>query len=625
MPKTKRSSLLMIGGLLTATTFAMACGSSNNNNKNTNSAANNAAPSAVASSSSGGSSAAGSPSAKPSSAAGSPAAGGAAAGSPAAQASSAPPADAAPADQQKLTVRLPADPEFLDPQQSEFEQDIAVEHLLFRGLFVFDKDQNVQPALATVVPSKDNQGISADGLTYTIKMKTGQKFSNGDPITAATMEYTLKRELDPKVAGSYAGFYYDIAGGMAYSTALGTKDKPLTPSDADLQKLQDAVGVKAIDDTTLQIKLTAPSGSFLDRLAIWGAYPADKTVISKLADKAYDVGNLVGNGPYILTEDVPKDHLTLKVNPAYTLTPKPIIQLLTIRINEDSSQSLNAWKNGELDETDVPGTSAAQVLSDPTLSKQVQQFARQNTRGIQFNDTEKPFTDPKVRLAIAKAVDRDALAKVVFQGVVSPGATWLPPGLAGYDKANEDPQKFDVAAAKKLLSDAGFPNGQGFPTFKLILTQSPTNQNLFDFLSKQLKDNLNITIQADIVDGKTRSQRYTNQQFDLYWGGWNGDYPNADDWTNDLWTTGGTTNKPGYSNKDFDACVNKAKVESDAKVQATDWAACDKIFLSDAAMAIMEHDLLVQLFQPKVKGMVASGADSGWIGESLFESTYIAK
>jgi oligopeptide transport system substrate-binding protein len=622
MPKSKRSSLLMIGGLLTATTIAMACGSSNNNNKNANSAANNAAPSAAASAAA--SSAAGSPAAKPSTAAGSPAAGGAAS-SPAAQASGAPPADAAPADQQKLTVRLAAEPEFLDPQQSEFEQDIAVEHLLFRGLFVFDKDQTVQPALATVVPSKDNGGISADGLTYTIKMKTGQKFSNGDPITAQTMEYTLKRELDPKVAGSYAGFYYDIVGGQAYSTALGTKDKPLTPTDAQLQTLQDAVGVKAIDDTTLQVKLVAPSGSLLDRLAIWGAYPADKAVITKFADKAYDAGNLVGNGPYILKEDAPKDHITLVANTAYTLTPKPIIQTLTMRFIDDSSQALNAYKNGELDETDVPGTSAAQVLADPTLSKQVQKFARQNTRGIEFNDTEKPFDNPKVRLAIAKAVDRDALAKVVFQGVVAPGATWLPPGLAGYDKANEDIQKYDPAAAKQLLSDAGYPNGANFPTFKMILTQSVTNQNLFDFLSKQLKDNLNITIQADIVDSKTRSQRYTNQQFDLYWGGWNGDYPNADDWTNDLWTTGGTTNKPGYSNKDFDACVAKAKVESDAKTQATDWSACDKIFLSDAALAVMEHDLLVQLFQPKVKGMVASGADSGWIGESLFESTYIAK
>ena len=622
MPKTTRSSLLVIGSLLTATTLAMACGSSNNKNNNANNAAK---PSASAAASAAASTAAGSPAAGGAATAKASAAASAAGGSPAAQANAAPPADAAPPDQQKLTVRLAADPEFLDPQQSEFEQDIAVEHLLFRGLFTFDKDQNVVPALATVVPTKENGGISADGLTYTFKLKTGQKFSNGDPITAQTLEYTLKRELDPKVAGSYAGFYYDIVGGQAYSTALGTKDAPKTPSDAQLQQLADAVGVKAMDDTTLQVKLTAPSGSFLDRMAIWGAYPADKAVIDKNGDKAYQVGNLIGNGPYILKEDQPKDHITLVANPNYTLTPKPIIQTLTIRIIDDSSQALNAWKNGELDETDVPGTSAQQIFNDPTLSKQVQKFARQNTRGIEFNDTEKPFDNPQVRLAIAKAVDRNALAQVVFQGVVAPGATWLPPGLAGYDKANEDIQKYDPAAAKQLLAQAGYPNGQGFPTFKLILTQSPTNQALFDFLSKQLKDNLNITIQADIVDGKTRSQRYTNKQFDLYWGGWNGDYPNADDWTNDLWTTGGSTNKPGYSDPKFDDCVKAAVQETDAQKAATDYANCDKIMLQDAALAVMEHDLLVQLFQPKVKGMIASGADSGWIGESLFETTYISK
>jgi oligopeptide transport system substrate-binding protein len=608
MRKNSRA-LLTIGGLLAATTLAMACGGGGNNANNK--AANNAAKPSAAASAAATSTAAAKPSA--------------AAGSPAAQATNQRPADAAPPDQQKLTVRLAAEPEFLDPQQSEFEQDIAVEHLLFRGLFVFDKDGNLVPALATEIPTKENGGISADGLTYTIHMKTGQKFSNGDPITAQTMEYTLKRELDPKVAGSYAGFYYDIVGGEAYSTALGTKDKPKNPSAQELQQLRDAVAVKALDDTTLQIKLTEPSGSFLDRLAIWGAYPADKNVIDKFGDKAYDPANLVGNGPYILKEYAAKDHITLVANPNYTLDPKPIIQTLTIRLIDDSSQAFNAWKNGELDETDVPGASAQQVLNDPNLKNLVKQFPEQSTRGIEFNLTQKPFDNPKVRMAIAKAVDRNALAQVVFQGLVVPGATWLPPGLPGYDKANEDIQKYDPAAAKQLLAEAGYPNGQGFPVTKIILTQSPTNQNLFDFLSKQLKDNLNITIQADIVDGKTRSQRYTNRQFELFWGGWIGDYPNADDWMNDLWTTGGTTNKPGYSNPQFDQCVKQAKQEADAKKAATLWAQCDKIMLQDAALAVMDHDLRVNIFQPKVKGVIPSLTDAGWMGEALFESVYIAK
>ena len=166
--------------------------------------------------------------------------------------SGAKPADAAPDDQQKLTVNLGAEPETLDWQVSEFEQDIAVEHLLARGLFFFDSKVNLVPGLAAQIPTKENGGISADALTYTIKMKPGQKFSDGNLLTAKDMEYSIKRMLDPKVAGNYAGFFYDLKGGDDYNNALGTKDQPKNPSDQQLQQLRDAVGVKAVDDQTIQ-------------------------------------------------------------------------------------------------------------------------------------------------------------------------------------------------------------------------------------------------------------------------------------------------------------------------------------------------------------------------------------
>jgi len=606
----KRSPVLFTGVMLTAAALAMACSSSNNNNTKTTvptTAATRAGTSAPVAPAAG----------SPTRAAASPAAG----GSPAAAAR---PADIAADDAQKVTLNLAAEPQYLDPQISNFQQDITVEHLLWRGLFYFDKDTNTVPALATVVPTKDNGGISADGLTYTIKMKTGQKFSDGNPLTAKDMEYSVKRMLDPKLSGEYASFFYDIVGGEDYNSALGTKDKPKTPSDADLQALADKVGVKAVDDTTLQFKLAGPSSSFPTRLALWAVYPMEKAAIDKLAGKPMDAGNLIGNGPFILKEHAPKDHITLVNNPNYTLGAQPFLKQVTWRDIEDPVTALNAYKNGELDAIGIPSQQFTQIAADASLKDQIHREAYPRTDGLEYNQAQKPFDNVGVRMAFAKAVDRNALAQVVFNGTGVPGATWLPPNFPGYDKANEDIQKFDVAAAKKLLADAGFANGQGLPDVKILLSDTSTNKLIFDFLQKQLKDNLNVNISADLVDAKTRSSRINSKDYQFVYGGWISDYPNDDDWL-PIWTTKDTNNKYNYSDPKFDDAVKAALAEPDPKKQLAAWTAAEKIFLNDAAIGVLRHGEIITLWKPKIKGHVGSLQDSTLFGDEFLETVYVSK
>jgi oligopeptide transport system substrate-binding protein len=606
----KRSPVLFTGVMLTAAALAMACSSSNNNNTKTTvptTAATRAGTSAPVAPAAG----------SPTRAAASPAAAGSAA-------AAARPADIAADDAQKVTLNLGAEPQYLDPHISNFQQDIAVEHLLWRGLFYFDKDTNTVPALATVMPTKDNGGISADGLTYTIKMKTGQKFSDGNPLTAKDMEYSVKRMLDPKLSGLYASFFYDIVGGEDYNSALGTTDKPKTPSDADLQALADKVGVKAVDDTTLQFKLTGPSSSFPTRLALWAVYPMEKAAIDKLAGKPMDAGNLIGNGPFILKEHSPKDHITLVNNPNYTLGAQPFLKQVTLKDIEDPVTALNAYKNGELDAIPAPVQQFTQIAADASLKDQIHREAIPSTLGLEYNQAQKPFDNVGVRMAFAKAVDRNALAAVVYNGTGVPGSTWLPPNFPGYDKANEDIQKFDVAAAKKLLADAGFPNGQGLPDVKILLSDTSTNKLIFDFLQKQLKDNLNVNISADLVDAKTRSSRLNSKDFQFIYGGWNGDYPNVDDWL-PIWTTKDTNNKYNYSDPKFDDAVKAALAEPDPKKQLTLWTAAEKIFLNDAAIGNLRHGEFISLWKPKVKGQVGSLQDSFLFGDEFLDTVYVSQ
>ena len=176
---------------------------------------------------------------------------------------------------QVFRARIAGDPETLDPQKAGFATDISITRQLFRGLVYFDENLNVAAAAAEEVPSAENGDISQDGLTYTFKLRDGLEWSDGSPLTAHDWEYSLKRFFDPNLGGNqyYQSFYYVIEGAQEYNTALGAPDQPRTPTAADLAKLREGVGVNAVDDRTLQIRLKTASNTFLYLMALWPGYP----------------------------------------------------------------------------------------------------------------------------------------------------------------------------------------------------------------------------------------------------------------------------------------------------------------------------------------------------------------
>jgi oligopeptide transport system substrate-binding protein len=532
-------------------------------------------------------------------------------------------ATSAPAAQQTLTFNLGAEPFTLDPAKTVAAQDVELERLLWRGLFTLDPNGRPVPALAARLPTVANGDISADGLTYTIALRPGQRFSNGAPLTATDVAYAILRLLDPQTAAGYAGFYADIVGAEAYTTALGTSDHPRTPSTAALQSLRDAVGVHALTNATLQFTLTAPSTSFLIRLALWPTYPLEQAALVAAGDRPLDVGTLVGNGPYVLQEHVPYDHLTLVANPNFSLSPQPVLQRLTFRIVADPVQALTAYRTGELDAVTVPPPLVQQVVTDGTLTGEVYREPVQSSWGLEFNLTRPPFDNLNVRRAFARSVDREALVHVALGNAGQPGATWLPPGLAGYDPAHEQILAYDVAAAQQAPAAAGFPGGRGFPSITLLLT-APQAQ-VFEFLQHQWQDHLHVTVNAEVVDGQTLAVRRQNLQYQLVIGGWLGDYPDAEDWLPALWGTAARANTIGYASGPFDATMVAARGEADPQKRAGLWAAGEQILLQDAAVAVLWHGDRVSLWKPRVKGQQAGLMDVIAYGDNAFESLYIAR
>jgi oligopeptide transport system substrate-binding protein len=536
----------------------------------------------------------------------------------------------APRDQQVLTVNLGAEPNFLDPHKSQFSQDIGVETLLFRGLFYTDEKGTPIPAVAREVPSTTNGGISADGKTLTIKLKDDQKWSDGSALTARDFEYSLKRAFNPKLASPYASFLFNIVGAKEYYSALGDEKNPKSPSAAELTALRNAVGVRAVDDKTLEIKLREPQPTIFNILALWIAFPVKQSSV-EAGGAAEDntqwtvPGRMIGNGMFVLKERREKDVIVVEANPNYTAGEKPKLQRINLRVIDDPDVAFNAWQTGELDMAAVPPSKVPLVDGDPNLKKLNVRAPDPTTLGLEFQATVKPLDNEKVRLALGKAIDRDAFVRVVLAGVGTPTQCWLPPDVAGYVKSDCDALAYDPAAAKRLLAEAGFPNGQNFPKLSLLMTNTALNKTIAEFIQKQFKDNLNIDIDLELVDSKVRTARYSESQFQLTVGGWHEDYHDPENWLPELFETGAGNNQFKYSNAQFDSLVKQAKFEQNNEKRIALYRQAHKVLIDTAGIAPIYYRVRNTVIKSKVKNIVLNSQDFGFTGSWAVEKIEIAK
>jgi oligopeptide transport system substrate-binding protein len=518
---------------------------------------------------------------------------------------------------QVLRLNLAGEPNLIDPSRMSWTNESTVIKQVFVGLLGFNADLTLKPVVAKEIPTVANKGISADGKTYTFNLKSNVTWSDGKKVTAKDFEYSIKRMLSPEIAADYASFYFAIAGAQDYNAAA---DKDAATKD----KLKAAVGVKATNDATLQITLADVSPTFLQVMALPQAYPLREDVITANGDKWTEPPNYIGNGPFILTEWVHQDHLTLKANPNYW-GAKPKLSEIQLKEITDINASLAAYKNNELDMTTVqPGTEKT-IMADPVLSKEIVRFNDLGTYGLTFNLAVPPFDNLKVRQAMEMAIDRDAFIDKVRNGVGKPATSWIPPGMPGYDASLGTQYKFDKAKAKQLLSDAGYSDVSKLPPIKFQYADSAGNKTIAQFMQAQLKDNLGIDLILEPMETKAFQAAYNAKQFTMKWGGWIADYPDPENWLPELYGTGTGNNKQSYSNKQFDDIAKQAKVELDNTKRLQLWAQAQKIVVDDAPVLFINYRERFQVRKPWVKGMITTGIDGAIIGDQFWDQVYIQK
>ncbi len=512
------------------------------------------------------------------------------------------------------------EPDALDPHFSSFSQDISLQRMIWRGLYTLDVNNEPQPTMAASLPE-----ISEDGKTYTITLRDGLQWSDGDDLLAEDFVMGILRTCNPDNAGEYQYVLTNIAG---CDDHFGNEDG----FDADLENL---VSVEALDDTTLEITIAEPQPTFTIILSLWMTFPVPVHLFPNSSDAWPEPGpsapgQLVYNGPYMLTGFNPGDSATLEPNPNWAAPNgiTPTLESITLRFIDDFAVSTNAYRTGEVDFTNVDEATLTAAIDEfgPTDEYVGQLFP--GTVGLQMQLDNPTLGDPDtgldVRLSLRRAIDQAELNEVCYGGGRVPTTSWIPE-VSGGDPpdAFQDVIGFDEAAAQQHLADAGFPGGEGFPTLTILVRDTPSSTCEAEFEQESFRVILGVDVDIEVVDGPTRSARFTSEDFELFPGGWIQDYPDPENWILGLFDTDGGLNNYNCSDPEIDALVELARFNTNNEERLQLYQEINELISTRACgIGVTLHLANQYLIKPNTVGLAenAAGLDAVIAGDWIAES-----
>ncbi len=507
---------------------------------------------------------------------------------------------------QEMTVNiLQGEPAQIDPNRSSFNVEAAVVRQVFEPLLRFDANLTPQPAAAS------GYDVSPDGRTYTFHLRPDGKFSDGTPVRAQDFEYSWKRILDPNLGAEYASFFVDagIVGAADYNGK-----KTSDPS---------GVGVHALDDQTLEVDLTAPFGPLPDLAALWVVTPVRQDLVSANPDSwTQDPSTYIGNGPFKMSEWVHQDHISFVPNPNFH-GPPPALQKMTFLMGTDETTDYAAYVNGERDWALVPDPQVQAVQNDPALSQQLRRYNELTEFWLDLNATAKPLDNPAVRKAFSMAIDRNALIRDVASGLGLPATSIIPPGMPGYVEGLGSNYDFNPQAARDMLAQAGYPNGQGFPKLTFNFATTGNNQRRAEFVQAQLKQNLNIDINLNSQESKVEIQSFNSKNYQMAYHGWGADYPDPQDWFHTLFGCTGGNNKVNYCNQTVDQIVARADTGTDLGERVQLYNQAQGLIMEDMPVVPLLVRGRAIVVQPYVQNLTVTAQDD-FPGDLFLDQVAIA-
>jgi len=431
-------------------------------------------------------------------------------------------------------------------------ESIILDHI-FEGLMKRDQETKIVPGMAK------EYTLSEDKLTYTFTLRDDIKWSNGDPVVASDFEYAWKFALNPLSASDYAFQLYYLAGGEEYNSADTEKT-----SEADLKKLEDAVGVKATDEKTVVVTLAKPTPYFLELCAFYTYYPINQKVQEENPDWATEGDTLVSNGPFNITEwNHDQDVLIAKNDNYYN---KKVVKLSNIDfiISEDLNTNWQMYQNDEIQvdydlPVDVLGKLKSEKSPELTIPTELATYF------YRFNTTKKPFTNVKVRKALSMAIDRQSIIDNVSQGGQLPAYALVPTGVADakgeFRENGGDYFAENLEEAKTLLAEGLKEEGMDKLSFSIVYNTSEAHKKMAEAI-QQMWNKLGVDVQLENVEFKVKIDREHALDYEVTRAGWIGDYVDPNTFL-DLFASWSTQNDTGWTSDKYDELIKSAASEFD--------------------------------------------------------------
>ena len=446
------------------------------------------------------------------------------------------------ADKQEIVINNGTEPESLDPHKISGLPEANIIRQQLVGLVTTDVQGKTIPAMAESWESKDNK-------VWVFKIRDA-KWSNGDMVTAEDFVYSLRRVVDPNTASPYGSYLADAKVEGAEAILNG-------------QQAPETLGVRAIDNKTLEVRLSVPVPYFADMLIHISTSPVHRATVEKYGEKWTDPKNIVVNGPYKISEWGVNDKIVLQRNPAYYDNSNTTIDTITILPIESETTNVARYKAGEIDiGAGMPTEQFNELKAE--LGDEIQVSPSLCSFYYQYNNKKPPFDDVRVRRALALALDRETITQKVMGQGQTPAYQYTPPSIQGMapfvpEWQSWEPQK-RIAEAKKLLNEAGY-NEKNPLKFELLYNTNEGNKKLAVATSSLLKEALGfVEISLMNKEWKTFLDTFRNGNYQMARYTWCGDYNEPSTFLN-IAKTGNSNNWGRYSSVKFDTLMNQTLKE----------------------------------------------------------------
>jgi oligopeptide transport system substrate-binding protein len=519
-----------------------------------------------------------------------------------------------------LDIVIATEPPTMDPSLSTDTTSVWSVRQMFVGLTAFDEKAQVIPSLAT------EWSASEDGLTWTYNLRDDIHWVHRNPstgefedlgvVTAKDVEYGVKRTLDPNTASDYAYVLYIISGAEEFNTA--------DPAAEGFDALRDAVGVKAVDDTTVEFTLKEPAGYFPSITGMWVTFPMPQATIEQYGNQWTEAGLIVTSGPYTLEEWTHGAFVRWVKNPLWVDADSVQIEVIQGPIIQEESTAQAMYEANEIDMMADPGWSPPlpdmdRIKADPQLSQELLIAPRLCTYYYGFVNTKPPFDNVLVRKAFAAAIDRQSLIANLTKGEQLPAHSFAPPGVFAnvaddmsvgswmVQSSYED----QVAQAREWLAEAGYPEGEGLDVLMMHNT-SEAHAQIMQAIQAMYAEafpqaNIRIENQEWSVYLKTLLPEAPDEEKpDIYRMGWCADYPDEINWVNEVFNSKSTQNYAKFFNPEFDKLVEDAAREADPAKRQELYAQAEQMFVEDAAIAPIYYYTYVRLYKPWITKYIIS-------------------